>query len=265
LDSLARARKKNLEGQFDLFGMDQEQAEPTRLLLREIPEFTPQELMAMEKEVTGLYLSGHPMDAYRKAVRQAGAYPIGSLLADFAREDGPVTYQDNQPAVLAGIIANVKTKTTRNDSLMAYITLEDDTGSMELLAFSRVLEEGGSYIKANQPVLVRGRISVREDKPPQLMCDGILPLEHLAPESSAPSEGAEPLSYSGKLYVKLPAETHPLFSRVSKLFIMFPGDSPVILYCADNGRRFGKTCVIHDALLTELRALLGNENVVVKG
>ena len=265
LDSLARARKKNLEGQFDLFGMDQEQAEPTRLLLREIPEFTPQELMAMEKEVTGLYLSGHPMDAYRKAVRQAGAYPIGSLLADFAREDGPVTYQDNQPAVLAGIIANVKTKTTRNDSLMAYITLEDDTGSMELLAFSRVLEEGGSYIKANQPVLVRGRISVREDKPPQLMCDGILPLEHLAPESSAPSEGAEPLSYSGKLYVKLPAETHPLFSRVSKLFIMFPGDSPVVLYCADNGRRFGKTCVIHDALLTELRTLLGNENVVVKG
>jgi DNA polymerase-3 subunit alpha len=265
LDSLARVRKKNLEGQFDLFGMDQDQATPTQLILRDIPEFSDQERMAMEKEVTGLYLSGHPMDTYRGAARQAGAYPIGSVLADFSREEGPLTYRDNQPAVLAGIIAGVKTKTTRNDSLMAYITLEDDTGSMEVLAFSRVLEESGSYIKTNQPVLARGKLSVREDKPPQLMCDGVLPLEHLPPETATLSEEATPLSHNGKLYIKLPSQTHPLFARVSKLFIMFPGDSPVVLYCADSERRFGKTCLIHAALLAELRSLLGAENVVVKG
>lgn len=86
-----------MEGQLDLFGMgggEAEQAALPALHLANIPEYTPQQLMTMEKEVTGLYLTGHPMDAYREAARRRGAVTIGSILSDFAREDGPTVYRD---------------------------------------------------------------------------------------------------------------------------------------------------------------------------
>lgn len=260
MDSLARNRKRNLEGQFDLFSTGNQESEPVELVLRDIPEFSPQERMAMEKEITGLYLTGHPMDAYRQLARDRGAAPIGSILEDFAREEGPVAYRDDQKVTLAGIIASVKTKTTRNDSMMAYVTLEDDTGSMEFLAFSRVLEESGSYLQANAPVLVEGRISAREDKPPQLLCDRVTPLSQL-PHSPPKSDAVLP---GGRLYLRFDREDSPLFQRVRNVFVMFPGESSAIFYFSDSGRRLGTKCLLHEALLTELQELLGTENVVVK-
>lgn len=107
--------------------------------LPDIPEYTPEELMTMEKATTGLYLSGHPMDHYREIVRKLNAPSISSILADFAREDGPERFADGQRVTIAGVITSSKTKTTKNNSLMAYVMVEDDTASMELLCFSRVL------------------------------------------------------------------------------------------------------------------------------
>lgn len=266
VDSLARNRKKNLEGQFDLFGIGAEDSTDTiDVQLRDIPEFTPQELMNMEKEVTGLYLSGHPMDAYQSLLRQSGAFPMGSILSDFSQEDGPSRYQDNQMAKIAGVVGAVKTKTTKNDSLMAYITLEDDTGSMELLAFSRVLESSGSYLKAGIPLLVTGRISVRDEKAPQLICEQIQPLSQLPQPDNENEEPHTHLASQGdKLYLRFPSENDPRFERIRKIFIMFPGNSQAIFYFQDSGKRLGTRCLLHDALLTELRSLLGNESVVLK-
>jgi hypothetical protein len=167
-----------VEGQLDLFGMGMEDDAPAAvaMTLPDLPEFTAQELMSMEKETTGLYLSGHPMDAYREAARRKGAVSIGALMADFAQEGGPTRFADEQRVTVAGIISRYKTKTTRNNSLMAYVTLEDDTGAMELLVFSRTLGESGSYIRENSPVIVSGKISVRDEKEPQILCDTLRPI-----------------------------------------------------------------------------------------
>ena len=262
LDSLARNRRKNLEGQFDLFSQGQEKAEPVELILRDIPEFSPQELMAMEKEITGLYLSGHPMDAYRDVVHQQGAVAIGAVLEDFARADGPQQFEDGQWIALAGVVASVKTKTTRNNSLMAYVTLEDASGSMEMLAFARLLEESGSYLQVNLPILVRGRLSVQEDKPPQLMCNRVTPLSQVPQDQGGPA--ADGALLSGKLYLRFPRGDDPRLQRVSDLFVLFPGSQSAVLYLADSGRRLGGRCQLHPALLQELRELLGPENVVVQ-
>ena len=86
--------------------------------------------MTMEKETTGLYLSGHPMDQYRDAVRRLGAPAIGTILEDFAQEGGPTRFSDDQRITTAGVITSSKTKTTKNNSLMAYVTVEDDTASI---------------------------------------------------------------------------------------------------------------------------------------
>jgi DNA polymerase-3 subunit alpha len=267
LDNLTRNRRKNVAGQFDLFSENGGGA--GELPLADIPEFSPAELLRMEKEVTGLYLSGHPMDAYRGAAKRTGAAAIGAILADFKQDAGAepraAVYHDNQVVTLAGIITAAKTKTTRNDSLMAYITLEDDSGSMELLAFSRVLEQSGPYVKAGTPVAAKGRISVREDKPPQLLCDELRPLANLPgvqTQEEAPAE--TPAPQGAKLYLKLPSQGSPLFDKIGKILMMFPGDTPVVLYCADTKRRLGTRCGPQEILLHELRELLGAESVVLR-
>jgi DNA polymerase-3 subunit alpha len=262
MDGIAANRRKNLEGQFDLFGGGGESrpASPN-WSLPNIPEFTRQELMTMEKEVTGLYLSGHPMDEYRGEARTFHAVPIGSILADFAREDGPEVYQDGQKITVAGVIASAKTKTTRNNTLMSYVNLEDDTGSMELLVFAKVLGESGSYIKANCPILATGRISIRDEKAPQLMCDSIQPMGRGAGREM---ETREEQVRQGKLYVRMNSASSPEFEMIQKIFNLFLGTDQAIFYFVDTKKQMRASCQLHDALIQELKERLGEENVVLK-
>ena len=215
----------------------------------------------MEKETTGLYLTGHPMDEYRQAAKTVHAAPMGAILADFAKESGPETYRDEQKVVLAGVVAAAKTKTTRNNSLMCYVTLEDDTGSMELLVFARTLSASGALIQENTPVWVTGRLSVRDEKAPQLLVDEVHPLGDGAAEQAA----SAPKSTKGNiLYIKLKEEEGPVWTRIQKIFLMFPGTEKVVVYFAGSGRKHREACVLHPALIRELEDLLGEENVVLK-
>ena len=260
LDGIAASRKRNVEGQLDLFGMgggEAEQAALPALHLANIPEYTPQQLMTMEKEVTGLYLTGHPMDAYREAARRRGAVTIGSILSDFAREDGPAVYRDGQLVKVAGVISTYKTRTTRNNTLMAYVSLEDDTGGMELLVFARALDQSGGYIRENQAILASGRISVRDEKEPQLMADEIRPLD--TPEAEERREAGE-----RKLFIRLPGPDDPRTRKVKLALSFFPGEQPVVLYYQDIRKQSKGYCMIHPSLLADLRERLGEENVVVQ-
>ena len=256
LDGIAASRKRNLEGQMDLFGFGggAEESAPAPIHLPDIPEFTPQELMTMEKEVTGLYLTGHPMDAYRQAAQAQGAVTIGSILADFSREDGPQRYRDGDKVTIAGVISTYKTRTTRNNTLMAYVNLEDDTAALELICFSRVLGESGGYIRENNAVLVDGKISVRDEKEPQIMVDSLRPLGTAAPQAQEEQ----------RLYLRLPSREDPRLRKVKLVLSFFPGESQAVLYFADCKKRVGTRCLIHPALVQDLEERLGKENVVVK-
>ena len=259
LDGIAQQRRKNLEGQFDLFGGggEDESSGIPELVLPNLPEYSRSQLMTMERETTGLYLTGHPMDEYREAARNAKAAPIGAILSDFAKEDGPETYRDEQRLSIAGIVASSKTKTTKNNTLMAYVTLEDDTGAMELLVFARVLGESGGYIKENAPVLATGRLSVRDEKAPQMLVDSIRPLGEAGTAVKERESGQ-------KLYVKVATAQSPQFEKIKKIFLMFPGEQQAVFYFSDTRKRMGTPCVIHPALIRELGEMLGGENVVLK-
>ncbi|WP_297722674.1 DNA polymerase III subunit alpha [Intestinimonas sp.] len=261
LDSVAQQRKKNLEGQFDLFGGGgEEPASVTDPPLPNLPEFTRQERMAMEKETTGLYLTGHPMDEYRQAAKAVHAAPMGAILADFGRENGPETYRDEQRVTLAGVVAAAKTKTTRNNTLMCYVTLEDDTGSMELLVFARTLSASGALLQENVPIWVTGRLSVRDEKAPQLLVDEVHPL---GGEPAQAGDGGQDRK-GDTLYIRLEGEGGPVWERVQKVFLMFPGSEKVIFYFADSGKKRQGGCLLHPALLREMEELLGAENVVLR-
>ena len=262
MDSISQAEKKNISGQMDLFGGfddDEQKATPAFIPMPNVEEFSPREIMAMEREITGLYLSGHPMDEYRDAARKIGAVPIGAIMSDFASEDGPKRFADNQAVTVAGVVEAVKTRTTKNNSLMSYINLEDDSGAMELLAFQKALDSGGAYLKDGATLIIKGKISVRDEKDPQIMVDSIRPISDLnAVGTSAPPPKEK------KLWVKLQSQNDPVMRRIELILTMFPGEQQMIIYCEKEQKRIGAKCLIHEGLVLELKEMLGDDKVVVK-
>ena len=259
LDGVVSAERKNVAGQMDLFGLGEgEGVAVPPLALPQVPEFSRMELMSMEREMTGLYLSGHPMDDYRDKIKRLGAAPIGRILSDFAAEQGPGAYADGQVVTVAGIVGSHRTRTTKNRTLMAYVTLEDDSGNIELLVFQRALESGGSYLRDNAAILVQGRISARDEKDPQIVADSIRPLSDLDP---IPGQAEKP---ERTLYVKMRSTDAKMLRRIDLLREMFIGGDTMVQFFADQGKQRRATVLIHDALVRELQELLGEENVVVK-
>ena len=261
LDSIAQENRNNIEGQLNLFGEpDFADVVEVNIKLPQVEEFTRQELMAMEKETTGLYLSGHPMDEYRAKIRSAGIVPIGSIMQSFNSEDEKPAYHDGQIVTIAGVVQSSKTRTTKSNTLMSYINLEDDTGAMELIAFQRALDNGGGYIRDNAALIVKGRISVRDEKEPQIMVDQIRPISDLGAAHPEP----EKKQGEKKLWVKLDTKDNPVLERIELILTMFPGKQQMVIYCEKEKKRIGAMCVIHDALVAELKEMLGDENVIVK-
>lgn len=146
---------------------------------------------------------------------------------------------------------------------MAYVTVEDETGSIELLCFQRSIDQFGSYMQVNLPVIVTGRLSVRDEKPPQILCDTIQPLE--GQKSILYLQGKRvPEKQTQELILKVPGLDSREFRHLQLVFTMFEGDMPVKIRMADTGKLFGATCLNHPALLEECREWLGKENVVLR-
>ena len=259
MDSIASSRKKNLEGQMGLFSMLEEEDTAAAIPIPQMKEMSKADLLAMEKETTGIYISGHPMDDYRAYLRNTHVVQIGKLM------DEESHFEDDQIVSVAGIVQNVKMKTTRNNSMMAYVTVEDDTAAVEMLAFSNVLNQYSGYLREGSPVVITGRLSLREDKEPQIVVNRARPIsdfEHAQPEPEVPARQAPPKS--GTLYLRLPSAEGSLFLKIRAILNMFPGDSGVVVYFADSGKRMGSRCAIMETMVKELKNVLGEPNVVVK-
>lgn len=249
-----------------LFSMLAEEDKGAAIPIPKLSELCRADLMLMEKETTGIYLSGHPMDDYRPYLKNTRVVQIRTLMD----EDCP--YQDEQIVSVAGIVQTVKMKTTRNHSMMAYVTLEDDTAAVEMLAFSNVLSQYGGYLRENSPVVVTGRFSQRDDKDPQIIVNRVRPITDYSEDPSCQQEKQisqqeerpRPAVRSGTLYLRLPTEAGTLFAKIRAIIHMFPGESQAVVYFADTKCRRGASCALDERMLSELRNVLGEANVVVK-
>ena len=263
MDSVAASNRQNLDGQIDFFSMGASTAaKPPEIHLPDIPEYTAVEKMNMEKEATGLFLSGHPMSDYRELARAAGATPIHDILEDFGQEGGPTKFADGQKVCVAGVVTSNKTRPTKKNSLMAYVVVEDEIASIELLCFQRSIDQCGSYMQVNLPVFVTGRLSVRDEKPPQILCDTIYPLEYQRDPSLPAKEMAK--KEDSVLFLKVPGLDSREFRHIKLVMTMFEGQMPVKIRMADTGKLFGATCMNHPALIQECQEFLGPENVVLR-
>ena len=257
MDSVASTRKKNLEGQMGLFAMLDDDDAAANIQIPKLKELNRAELMAMEKETTGIYISGHPMDDYRPFLKNTHVVPIGDLM------DEEKSFQDDQIISVAGIVQNVKMKTTRSNSMMAYVTVEDDTAGIEMLAFSNVLNQFGGYLRENSAVVVTGRLSARDEKEPQIVINRARPISDFADGLAEPERPA-PAAKQGTLYLKLSGENDPNYRKVRAIVNMFPGESQVKVFFADTRKMRGAKADLDERMLRELAAVLGSENVVVK-
>jgi DNA polymerase III subunit alpha len=197
LDGLNSERKRNIDGQLSLFGGLEETQTVTEIKYPGIGEFDKKYLLAMEKEMTGLYLSGHPLDEYAETLKLQCEINIGDILAIASNstiedevetvsvdsseiitqtKDTGHSITDGTKVVLGGIIAEVSKKFTKNNDMMAFITLEDLYGSIEAIIFPKVMQKVSSLIAADQLILIKGRISIREDEAPKVLCEDIQPL-----------------------------------------------------------------------------------------
>ncbi len=259
MDAIASSRKRNLDGQMGLFSMLPSDDGPGQMEIPRREEYSKAELMAMEKETTGIYLSGHPMDDYRKYLQNTHVIPIGDLM------DEEKHFADDQTVSVAGIVQTVKTKTTRNNSMMAYVTLEDDTASIEMLAFSSVIGQYGGYIRENSAVVVTGRLSLRDDKEPQILINRVRPISDYTEGQPPQAQRPQPRPVQNQtLYLRLPSETGKLFPKIRAILNMFPGTQKTVLFFEDTRARRGTVCEFRESMLTELENVLGQGNVVLK-
>ena len=277
VDAIAQNRKKNIEGQMDLFGMGNDAVRDTQIALPNIPEVPKRELLAMEKETTGLYLSGHPMDEYRGLARQAQAVPVKQIIDDLTGENSQPTYQDGMTVRLACVITAVRLKSTKNGSMMAYVTAEDDTAAIELVVFPRSLQQCGAYLTEDSAVLLTGKIDAREDEAPKVLLNEAKPLSESTVAALPDGQNPKKSVYTDAQAAKL--APHKLFLRISSMkseewpqikaiLLTKPGDTPVYLYPTDTkkktlaARRYW--CDPDIAFLEKLRFLLREEDVIIQ-
>ena len=271
LSNIELYRQRTQYGQFDFFALDGDNPALT-FDYPNIDEFPKAELLKMEKEMTGLYLSGHPMDKYGEICRKIGFANIGELLE--SANDEMSVYKDKSFVRTCGIVTGVTLKQTRNGSSMAFVNIEDLYGSIEVIVFSKTLEKYNEYLYDGSIITVSGNLSLEEEKDAKILAAGI----DSAPTSADLESGKFTENYrktaksephkkkKSALYLRFQNENDkniPLAKRVTDIF---DGNIPLYYYYTDDKRYVlqPRECFVEVNMteIKELKRILGDENVV---
>lgn len=178
LDNIVHDRKNNMAGQLSLFDLvDESQKEEFDVKLPDVGEYSKEMLLAFEKEVLGIYISGHPLEEQEELWRKG----ITNTTADFMldAENNETVVKDNMTAVIGGMITDKRIKYTKNDKIMAFLQVEDLAGSVEVIVFPRDYEKNSTKLVEDNKVFIRGRVSLEEDKDGKLICEKITAFEDI--------------------------------------------------------------------------------------
>lgn len=267
LSSLDTSRRQNLEGQMGLFdvGISSEESNEPRIQL--VDEFSPNERLSMEKETTGLFLSGHPMFAYTEKVKELGCTEIGKFINDENSD-----FSDGCHIRIMGIITSVKKKITKNDTTMAYVTVEDTTGSAELLIFPKGYLSFSSLLKEGFIYVFTGKLSIREDEDTKMICEIIEKPETVIPVQKPKQNNTDTKSYESRIkkgiFLRFDNENDERIKKVEQYLAIFDGNCPVYYYFNDTKKYVllprEQFISQNEPLIRELKHLLGDDNVVLR-
>ena len=262
MESLEADKRRNVEGQLGFFDSPQsgEAGEPS---LQKAEDFSTADKLSMEKEVTGMYLSGHPMAAYA-GLYQTGGYARMDEILQSAGDQEAGRYQDGQWVTVLGMVVGVRKKATKNNTQMAFVSLEDMYGALTVLLFSQVLEQCGNLLYEGAVVEVAGKLSFTENKEPELVCNAMsVPAD---PTSlGAPAE--KPVRPG--LYLRFSSKEDPRYRKALQYIAIFDGVSDLYVSFQDTGKLLRAPAKyrvdVNRPLLRALEALLGEKNVAYYG
>lgn len=259
LDGIHNEKKRNVKGQISLFEEILEEKN-FEIEYPKIQEFNKKYLLAMEKEMTGIYLSGHPLDEYEKSLKVQTSHNISDLLLEDGFEDGVeldeqnLKVSDGDKVIIGGLISAVSRKVTRNNTMMAFITLEDLYGTIEVVVFPKTFENCRNLVEEDEIVIVKGRVAVREDEQTKILCEEIKPLININKD---------------KIYIliKDKALLTPTVNEIKNGLKAFKGNTPVYLCTADDRKSYliDKSAWLSNEYDTIeiLKETFGEENVKV--
>ena len=252
LDSVNQEKKSSMSGQMSLFDiMGEEERKSFEIKLPDVGEYTQETKLAFEKEVLGVYISGHPLEDYEQSWRKN----ISAVTSDFLpdEETGQPHVLDGSKQVVGGMITEKTIKYTRNNKIMAFLTLEDLVGTMEVVVFPRDYEKNAAVMEVDSKVFIQGRVSAEDDKPSKLICEKITSFDQIPREIwiQFPSNEA---------YEK---QVHHLYELLSQS----DGNDQVVVFLRQERMMKklpnARSVLINDALVELLSKEYGAENVKV--
>ncbi len=285
LDDLEYEKRKNIDGQMSLFESDPQMKEESSVAYPDLPEFSLIDLLSMEKEMAGMYLSGHPISEYEWYGNKYKTDRIGDIITN----DGEKKYRDNDRVRLLCIVSRFRSQLTKTNQMMAFLTVEDRSGAVELIIFPKILAQFGSLLYEGSVISITGTVSMREDEDSKILVNTVEKVEKSADTGAAvsvdrgnipnlsvtknsnpasSSENITDLSKANSLYLKVDNKDGELFRKACNLISIFDGDTPVFFYL-ENEKKVLKAprnmwVSLNNVLISELRNQLGNESVKLK-
>lgn len=272
MDTLEADRRKNVEGQIGFFDtVETEQNQPD-FYIAPMSEFPVSERLALEKEVAGLYLSGHPMSEYAVLYQDITVTKISDIYPD---ENGISRRRDGDGVKVIGIVTAMKIKVTKSNATMAFLTIEDIYGAIEVLVFPSVLAQFSRLLTEGSVVALQGRVSTTEEKDPKIICDTVFPVtdKTTVPGGSIPAPQKQTASREKKhssrpgLYLKVESKGSPIYKKALQYTAIFDGTTPLYIYFTESKKLVLAPAEmrvdVNEPLLKALRDLLGDENVAL--
>jgi len=249
MDEMSGQHRTNFSGQMSMLGGDDITDD-----LPNLQEFMASDLLAMEKEVMGVYVSGHPLNDYKAIISENSNAQIGGILSSFA-ENSEGEIKDGQMVKIAGIVTKIKRKFTKNDAEMAFVTIEDLTGSIEVLVFPKIFYKFEAVLKEDSVITITGRVSAKEEEEPKILMEV--------------ASKVDTDTTNERLYIKIPESEGDKMAQLKELFKIFNGKVPVFLYFEKDKKTLSAPkeywVTPCKALYDEVKNLLGeNSEIVLK-
>lgn len=276
LDDLDYEHRRNMGGQLSFFDMGSEQEQISSApQIPDLPEFSTQELLHMENEIAGMYLSGHPMDDYTLFAQRIKADKSGDIIGN----DNNL-YFDGKKVTLVCIVSKIKTQLTKNNKMMAFINVEDRYGVMEVVVFPNVYDKYAQLMGVGNAIVINGTVNFKENEEPKIICDTIaiartneecknMPVsQSRLSEKTAQNSGHTKTTAPSALYLRIDDLNTELYNKAKRVLDIFEGTTPVIFYLTNSNRKVKAPTTmwvsINDVMIKELRYQLGENNVVAK-
>ncbi len=276
LEDLDYEKRRGMHGQMSLFGSDDsESASSGYIKTPEIDEFPLMELLKMERDMTGFFLSGHPVSEYEWYAQKIRAHRIGDII----NKDSNMNIKDGDKVRLVCIVSKYKTQITKSNQMMAFITVEDRSGIMEIVVFPKILQQFGPLLYEGSVVMLDGTVNIKEEEDPKILLNGVsrIPKKEDYVEQNVPANTTKDEQSIRKydsaakkltLYLKLFNMEGKEYKKVRNLLEIFDGNTPVVLYLTESGKKLmapqNLWVDINDVLLRELKKILGNDSVKLK-